>query len=65
MSKLPAWLTRPRVAAALLVLLGAGVAAVYTLNRPAAPVADRISPKLEQAVVIGANQIPPKLEQAA
>jgi len=65
MSKRPAWLIRPGVAAALLVLLGAGVTAIYALNRPAERAADRISPTLERAAGIDADRTSPKLEQVA
>jgi len=65
MRKRPAWLIRLRVASALLVIVGAGVAAIYTLNRPAAPVADRVPLVLQQAARVDADRTLPKLQQAA
>ena len=61
MRKRPAWLIRLRVASALLVIGGAGVTAIYALNRPAALVADRIPLMLQQEAGIDADLISPKL----
>ncbi|MBW2715842.1 MAG: hypothetical protein JRD03_07185, partial [Deltaproteobacteria bacterium] len=52
--------------AVLLVVLGLGAIAVYTINRPAAPLADRVPPMLERVTEIApANRPPVLLEQTA
>ena len=65
MSERPARRIRLRVASALLVIAGGSAIAFYTLDRPAAPVADPVSPKLGQAAGADADRIPPMLRQAA
>ena len=66
MRKRPAWLIRLRTVSALLLISGVGATAIYTLNRPEshnperpdAPVAEPITPNLEQTAGIDA---PPAL----
>ena len=68
MSERPARRTRLRVASALLVVAGVGAAAVYLLDRPAGPVAERTSPKLDEAAGIHpplADPLAPRLESTA
>jgi arylsulfatase A-like enzyme/tetratricopeptide (TPR) repeat protein len=62
MRKRPAWLIRLRIIAVLLLVAGAGLTAIYTLDRPAGRVEDGVPLMLQQPVEVEADRSLPKLE---